>query len=425
VARSHPLIILLALASSASAQSKRYPAAPKDADEEHANHSSLWEAALDPDRKPYDELVRDAKRMLDDRTKDSATAALLKLDEAVTRLPTDAHAHAARGLAYLILTNWAKCAADLELANVASLESNERDALELQLGICQGRAGRYADAERTLLHAVTVAPHGEQWMRLGEVRIALGKLDEAVDALNAALEAHDGSEGTIHWLFAIAYDRARKSTVADEAARRAIQFDSAFTLIVSPTYPWLRAGEAEYMLGLAYATTPTLDREQARPEVALLYFRAFLKRAPKSPWRRRAEEHVKALAAMPFPQTLSRSPQSTSLVETTPLVPVVQKAMPQLRACLARQPALAFAVSVIKAGPRTPESDHERPRYNVPVNAVKVTLDHDLGDELGDAPRSAQEAARTCLEAAVAKIALPAPKERDTYYQLTFTVVAP
>ncbi len=420
MARIHALIILLC-ASSAFAQSKRYPAPPKDADKEQASHSALWEAALDPERKPYDELVRDAKRMLDDRTKDSASAALPKLDEAVGRLPGDYHAHAARGLAYLLLGDWAKCAADLELANVATLEANERDAVELQLGVCQGRAGRYADAERTLLHAVTVASHGEQWMRLGEVRIALGKLDEAVDALTAALEARDGTEGTIHWLLALAYDRARKSTAADEEARKAIQFDSAFSLIVNPTYPWLRAGEDQYMLGLAYGTTPTLDREQARPELALLYFRHFLKTAPTSPWRRRAEEHVKAFAAMAFPRTLYRTPQSTSLVETAPLVPVVQKAMPQLRACLAKQPGLTYAVSIIKAGPRTPESDRERPRYNVPASGLKVTLDHDLDA----ATKPVQDAARTCLEVASAKLALPAPKEKDTYYQLSFYVVAP
>jgi len=424
VARIYALIILLC-GSAAFAQSKRYPALPKDPDKEQASHSSLWEAALDPERKPYDELVRDAKRMLEDRTKDSATAALGKLDEAVGRLPADYHAHAARGLAYLILADWGKCATDLELANVPSLEGNERDAIELQLGICQGRAGQYAAAERTLLHAVTVASHGEQWMRLGEVRIALGKLDEAVDALSAALEARDGTEGTIHWLLALAYDRARKSTAADEEARKAIQFDSAFSLIVNPTYPWLRAGEDQYMLGLAYGTTPTLDREQARPELALLYFRHFLKTAPTSPWRRRAEEHVKAFGAMAFPQTLHRTPQSTSLVETAPLVPVVQKAMPQLRACLAKQPGLTFAVAIIKTGARTPESDRERPRYNVPVSGVKVTLDHDLDAQLGASSKPAQDAVRTCIEAAGAKLVLPAPKEKDTYYQLSFYVVAP
>ncbi len=146
----------------------------------------------------------------------------------------------------------------------------ERDTIELQLGICQGRAGLLADAERTLLHAVSVAPHAEQWMRLGEVRIALGKLDEAVDALSAGLEARDGNDGTIHWLLALAYDRARKASASDDEAHQAIKFDAAFNLIQNPAYPWLRPGETDYLFGLAYRARPELDRDHATPEIALL-----------------------------------------------------------------------------------------------------------------------------------------------------------
>ena len=72
-----------------------------------------------------------------------------------------------------------------------------------------------------------------------------------------------------------------------------------------PTYPWLRAGELDYMIGLARRTSPVqTDRDQATPEIALLHFRHFLKVAPDSPWRRRAEEHVKELASIAFPTSL-------------------------------------------------------------------------------------------------------------------------
>ncbi|HEY2735808.1 MAG TPA: tetratricopeptide repeat protein, partial [Polyangiales bacterium] len=321
MARLHSLILIAVVATTgtAVAQSKRYPAPPKDLDHEADNHSHLWESALDPERKPYEELVRDARRLLDDNShpqKDQATAALAKLDEAVTRLPNDYRAHALRGRAYLILGQWAKCAADLELADTPELaDSADRDTAELQLGICEGRAGKLADAERTLLHAVAVAPHGEQWMRLGEVRIALGKLDEAVDSLTAALEARDGvatvPEATIHWLLALAYDRARKSSAADEEARIALNRDPTFSLIQNPAYPWLRPGELEYMMGIARRTSANQDRD-ATPEIALLYFRRFLRIAGDSPWKRRAEEHVKELSALPYPLSLPRTAQSTA-----------------------------------------------------------------------------------------------------------------
>jgi tetratricopeptide (TPR) repeat protein len=409
-------------AGAAFAQSKRYPAPPKDVDDEVEQHSQLWEAALDPERKPYDELVHDARRLLDEHTRDAAREALVKLDDAVQRLPRDYRARAARGHAALILGDWTTCATDLALADVPDVAaSTERDAIELELGICQGRAGHYADAERTLLHAVAVAPHGEQWMRLGEVRIALGKLEEATDALTAALEARDGVEGTIHWLLAVAYDRARKATASEDEARKAIQFDAAFNLIVNPTYPWLRTGEEQYLLALAYRTPPILDRDQARPELALMYFRAFLRVAPDSPWRRRGEEHVRELQAQPFPKSVYRTQQSTSVVDPATLTPIVQKAMPQLRACLAKLPATTFAVSIVKTGPRTPETARDRPRYSVPVPSVKVTLDRNLET----VPQAAEDAARTCLEPLAGKLALPPPKERDTYYQVSFYVVGP
>jgi len=420
VARLHPLALLL-VCGTAFAQSKRYPAPPKDADKELEAHSQLWESALDPERKPYDELVRDAKRMIEDRTRDSATNALPKLDDAVQRLPKDYRAHAVRGRAYLILNQWTKCAADLEIAEASGQpDSVERDAIELELGICQGRAGKLADAERTLVHAVTLAPHGEQWMRLGEVRIALGKLDEAEDALTAALDARDGIEGTIRWLRALAYDRARKSTLADAEAQEAIKADSAFNLIMYPAYPWLRGGELDYMIGLARRTPPVqTDRDQATPEIALLHFRHFLKVAPDSPWRRRAEEHVKELASIGFPTSLVRTPQSTALLETAPMATLVQKAMPNLRACAAKLPATAFAVTIVKTGPR--DDARDRVHYTVPLASVKVTTERSL-DPISNA---VDDAAHQCISAIAGRIALPTPKERDTYYQIAFLVVAP
>lgn len=411
------------LGSVAAAQSKRYPAPPKDADQEAEARSVLWESALSPERRPYNELVRDAKQRLDERTREAAQEALPKLDAAIERLPDDYRARMLRGHAYLLLADWAKCAADLQ--DVHNPDDADRDAIELELGICQARAGKLADAERTLLHAVTVAPRGEQWMRLGEVRIALGKLDEAEDALTAALEKNDGPLGTIHWLLALAYDRARKSTLSDEQARLALSFDASFNLIMYPAYPWLGAGEQDYLIGLARMTPPSLDRDQATPEIALIHFRHFLKLAPASPWRRRAEEHVKELAATAFPQQLVRTSQSTALQEMGPLVPVVQKAMPRLRACLAKNPWTAYTVTIQKTGPLGEDRDHVR--YAVPQLHFGSLQGIDVKMERSVEPISnpADDAAQKCIAQGAAGLQLPVPKDRDTYYRFSFLVVAP
>ncbi|MEO8554699.1 MAG: hypothetical protein ABI678_32200, partial [Kofleriaceae bacterium] len=135
MARLHSLIVLVALTGSAFAQSKRYPAPPKDADKEAEAHSHLWESALDPERKPYDDLVAAAAHLLEDvqHPVDAATAALAKLDQAIERLPKDYRARALRGRAFLLLKRWDKCADELVLADTS--DSPDRDSVELDLGI--------------------------------------------------------------------------------------------------------------------------------------------------------------------------------------------------------------------------------------------------------------------------------------------------
>ena len=95
------------------------------------------------------------------------------------------------------LQQWAKCTADLQTAAAKATREDlpDRKAMVEQrknLGLCQARAGKLADAERTLAEAAaTGTGTGEMLMRLGEVRIAMGKLDEAIAALTAALDASE------------------------------------------------------------------------------------------------------------------------------------------------------------------------------------------------------------------------------------------
>lgn len=418
MARLHSLIVLVAITGTALAQSKRYPTPPKDADKEAERHSRLWESALDPERKPYDELVVEAQRLLGDTQHplEAATAALAKLDLAIARLPNDYRARALRGHAFLIQKKWDKCSEELQLAEAGGVaDSSDRDSVELELGICQARAGKLVDAERTLGHLVTIAPKPEPWLRLGEVRIALGKLDEAVDALGASLELGPNN-ATAHWLLGLAYDRARKSNAADDELRNALRMDSTLHDLQYPAYPWLRTGEADYMFGLAKQTS---NGELATPEVALVYFKRFLRTASDSPWRRRAEEHVKELSAIAFPVALKRESQSSAFVEPSTLLPFTQKAMPALRACAAKLPSDVFVVTVIKAGPR--ETAVEKPHYAMPASSTKVALYL----ELDTISQQQEDAAIACMTPIASRMPLPSPKERDTYYQVSFLVVAP
>src|SRR5262249_21147611 len=138
------------------------------------------------------------------------------LDAAIRLLPDEPAAYRVRGDAYIELQEWDKCAADFAAGGANAPRDDGPGklgaGLRRKLGLCQARAGKLADAERTLAEAaVSGNAAGEVWMRLGEVRIAMGKLDEAIAALKSALEATDpAQQSMIHFLLAAAYDRERR-----------------------------------------------------------------------------------------------------------------------------------------------------------------------------------------------------------------------
>ncbi|HEX4454109.1 MAG TPA: tetratricopeptide repeat protein [Kofleriaceae bacterium] len=430
MARAHSLIAFVAatiLPIAAHAQSARYPPDAHDVDEEAEQRSALWESALDPERAPYEDLVRDGQRALQDQSERGARLAVDKLTDAIARIPSDPRAYGYRGEAYLELRDWTHCADDLAISQAheapATPPAAERDKREIELGICQARAGHLADAERTLVHAAEHGPRGEAWMRLGEVRIALGKLDEAIDALDSALDTIEGRSATTHWLLALAYDRAKRPTNAEQDGQIALAADAQLGMIVNPTYPWLGVGEGDYMLGLAHSFSPLSGPMTATPEYALIYFRHYLALAAESPWRRRAQEHVKALSALDWPQAIARNPGSSAILEIPVLRAAIAPSIGAMRSCVAQQPTAAYEISIIKVGPRS-EPALDQVHYALKKPSVDVQLKLDIARDSKPVPAQAIETTRTCLQAIAARIAMPAAKE-DTWYGVSFYVIAP
>lgn len=404
--------------SQAWAQSKKYPPVTPDKELEEEKRSELWESTLHPDTGPYRDLVREAKRLVEGNSADDRKVALEKLDVAIKRMPREPDAYQVRGQIFLALKDWPRCADDLGRAEdytktIDDLTARTRSRIDL--ANCQARAGRYSEAESTLVRASASAQayRSELYMRLGEVRIALGKLDEAIDALTVALDG-DSTSSLTRWLLMSAYDRARRPSEALEHAQQAIRYDPQRSHIDHPSIPLLGTDEADYLSGLAYRYA------FVRPEYALLYFRRFVKLAPDSPWRRRADEHVKELSAMRFParETITNSGTTVVPGETQKLL---QKPVAAMRHCLAKLPTTAFQIATMKAGPRTSESVRDRPIYRLPSPPKPVTLLP--GPDT--VPQAEIDAAQKCLEGHAARLNLPAPKERDTYYIVSFIVVAP
>ena len=390
--------------------------------------------ATNPKTKPYEELVAQGRRALADRTEDGYQTAVMTLDQAVQLQPNAPEAYALRGTAHMELRNWTACAADLEAAadKAKTDEADPKDVVDQRrrLGICLARAGRLADAERVLSEAAASGTGtGEMLMRLGEVRIAMGKLDEAIAALTSALEATDlPSQATTRWLLASAYDRARRPSEALTAARQAAGYDRSFSALVHQQVPLLGVGETEYLLGLAHATN-----EPPSPEKALVYFRRFTRVAPESPWRKRVDEHLRELESAKLPEQIERR-GGTVVVDTDgALRTSIRKAIGPMRACMAKLPASVLEVSITRSGPRSksPTDPYRSPKpvypsrltYRPPAPPPEgVTVALSLNVE--SVPRAETDAAARCIEPLANKLSLPPVKEKDGWYKVAFFVVS-
>jgi tetratricopeptide (TPR) repeat protein len=326
------VLAIIAASSTAHAQSKRYPKPPVDEDKRRDAHSELWDAANHPGKAPYNQAIALARAKLDQRTDDERNEAIRILSEAIRAEPDEPVAYQLLGTALLQQRDWVHCADNLALAvQHAHRDEVVKPDTRRDLGVCQARANRLADAERTLADAASLgSQNGELWMRLGETRIAMGKLDEARAALDTALTlTTDASQTQILWLRALADDRARQPSAAEDDVRRALGFDRLRAMIDNPVLPLLGDGERDYAMGLSFA-----DADPREPEQAIVFFRHFLEVAPRSPWRRRAEEHLRDLSAIELPMAVKKLSGMASL-DGEAAVKAVRATLPKLRACLA------------------------------------------------------------------------------------------
>lgn len=409
------LALVLALAPPpARAQSTRYSAPPRDKDREQDRSSQLWEQAVEPQRAPQARLLAEASRLLAGRTPHDVQQAVAKVTEAIALGPADPEAYFLRGMAYEQLQRWNECAADVRQAlelrpDFANTDLRYGDNPLLGLGVCLARAGKLAEAEVALHRAVARSPGVHEWLRLGETRIAMGKLREGVEALLASTEASgEASPSALNWwLRALAYDRGRQSSLASEAVAAAAVGDRFLRQLTSPMEPFVSKADELYLLGLGWEGI-------SRPELALAHFRAALEVSADGPWARRTREHVAALEQTSFPLDVARSgpaPLDPDLARAT-----VRKAMPALAACVAALPHVAFTLRITRARPATTGTGiHTVP----PVPGVTVTQDTAFGEPSAEV----LDRATRCLTAETQHLDLPAIKEPGTWYYLTFSLI--
>lgn len=434
--RALAVLVAMLAPASALAQSARYPAKPVDSDAMEEARSVLWEQTLHPGEREYEALVANARELAHGADEDAADArhAIEELDRAIALAPDRFDAWELRGELHAFLARtaeaagsdahpaWTACADDLAAAEARvdahpSAPALAGAARAKELAACQGHAGRYAAAEATLVRALAEATdQPELLVRLGAIRIAMGKLREAIVTLDAALEAQDdGGDTSIlaRWLLALAYDRERRPSEAGELVDQATGMDRGLVRIESSNDVLVGPGDKEYLFGLAYEHTAAAAR-------ALLYFRYFQHLVPDSPWSKRAGEHVHELAATDLPQAVERRGGYAPL-DVVAARALVHRAMPAMRACLAKEPGTLLEVVVTRVGPRTSATAYDHPHYHLPDAGAKVHIML----ELGDGGAGLLPAAEACVQKIAGQLPLPAPTERDAYYQAAFPVVGP
>jgi len=436
-ARAAP-IVLAALAATATAgpgsgSASRYPPDPVDADKEADEYSDFWERALVPDRGRYDQILEQAQRLVDARTPKELTDAVELLTGAIDMLPDQPDAHYLRGWAHELQQDWAGCADDYVATTAIDpdfeLQPNPRNGrgpLADGEGVCLARAGRLEEAEAVLAQAAeTGTAPANLWLHLGEVDMALGRLDDAITALEGGMRIARSTElPGIHWLRAVAFDRARQPSDAIEAAETALKSDLGMSWVLNRAFPNVPPEDFFYVAGLAYETN--LDTRPAQPERALLYYREFAERAASSPWKKRAKEHIDALAGFQSTDALTRpnAKQGTSTLDAAAIKKSLGKAINNLASCMADVPRSVAEVRIVLHGPAA------KPKRGQPVVLVPRPPTAGASAKLVatvqgvTAPSAADtDAAVKCLQTAAGKLKL-GKLDKGTWLQLTFPVIA-
>lgn len=440
-------LAVLCAAASAAAQSNRYPPPAPDADADAEEYSDFWENAIEPGLDRYDELIGRATRLIYRRGEDGRATALVLLDEAAGLLPDRADAWAWLGIGRELEGDHGGCRDALEKAwaidpdwKPPSGTSNHPRPLALVLGTCRSRAGDLEGAAEVLERLTARGDDAvETLWRLGEVYMALGRLDEARASLELALDQSpaDPHYAAAAWTLVVAADRDRDPDATRAAAEIALRQDPQRVRVENPNGGFLPASDGDYYGALAADVAGV-------PEQALVRFRAYLARSSDGAWISRAREHERALRGFETRERVRLD--GTDKPDQAKVTKAVDKIDADLRACVKKAPNLLLELGVTQHGPR-PEANPspaakkplektkkpgKRPRptgktgrYSVsmPAPAAGVRVLVISRPIQGDPDDEAVRTAVSCVEKAGANLAIPAPTTAGTWATVSVPVI--
>jgi tetratricopeptide (TPR) repeat protein len=361
------------------------------------------------------------------------------LDHAIELLPEAPDAYFLRGWVHELEGNWPACADDYAAAAERDPDFEPvpnprfRGPLADGLGACLARAGRFEDAEVALTqYTATGEASSGVWFRLGEVYMALGRLDDALAALDRAADKARGTDiAPVRWLRATALDRARRPAAAADEAAGALRIDPQRLRIpgASPAQPSAPAEDTFYHAAIAHLASSPEDRDTrvpalpALPERAVLYLREYVRVATNPAWKKRGEEQLAALRELEPADALTRpgAKLGTTRLDAATIARALRKDLARLSTCLDRVPQLAVEVRVVIHGPppRSGKANAIADRNRPPAGAWPRAL-----AQVGLVPPTAdQTAAHACIQDAARKLKVP-KLERGAWVQLVFPVIS-
>ncbi|GAB4570226.1 MAG: hypothetical protein Tsb0020_24880 [Haliangiales bacterium] len=344
----------------ADAQSKRYPPPPVDVDDPGPLHSHFWQRVLHPDSDRYSALLVKARELLNMGITPALEEASEHLEAAIALRPEGVEAHWLHAMALETLQRWPACAS--AYSAVFALDARYQPsfilpslsprkaawALDFGLAMCRARVGDYEDA---VTHFTRIASRGvtrdaSVSLHLGEAYMALGRLEEAIEVMDAAARQAP-SDARVAYALAVAHDRNELLAEAEAYLDRARKLNVSLSLLEDASAVFIPEADRSYTLSLALA-----HRQQ--PATALFMMRRYLAEVGDSPWRYRAEQHLDQLAP-------SAQPAATATTKSaTPIAPedvrsAIGRIDAELQACVRQTPLALFALTVrIVAGRAQP-----------------------------------------------------------------------
>jgi len=412
------LAAVLATPVATWAQPKTEAPPDTDFDDQEQEKSDFWERALDPASEKYDGLVERAVVLMREADRQSLAQAGRLLRDAVQMSPDRPLAHLWLGRLSDREGEYPACVQSLakaldidpDLEAPGGSEPIEW-AAHYELAVCRARSGKFEAAIEGLRRILGRAQSQQVavYQRLGECYMALGRLDEAVEAFRQGLRLSPYS-ADLGFALAVAYDRDEDATQAQEALVQALGRDPRASSLAGNTRIWIPPNDGHYYLGLAFLGAEDWAR-------SVLHFRRYLALAGETSWARRARVRYEEALGGAFAGK-SLEVKGSATLDPARAAALIARADAPLQSCLRKTPDLLLRVSITKVMPNKGKT----PLINTTTTppGVRVLVQEQSGDKVNDV-----RTVVSCAEAAARKIALPRPTGAPgTYATIEFNVIS-